>query len=631
MRPLDDKYILKHIDSPQDMKQVPVDRLDDLAVEIRRRIIEVCYKNGGHLATNLGAVELSIALHYVFDLAKDTLVFDVGHQVYTHKILTGRNRQLDTLRQFKGLMGFPNPKESEFDPFCTGHAGTSISTAWGLQLAEDILQTGKRTIAFIGDGSIASGLPFEALFHIGNAGRNQLIILNDNDMSIAQSVGSLHNYLNKVRLGQFYREIKKDFKYVLDKVPMGSSLRKSISYLQDCVRNLITPGQVFEELGLKYYGPVDGHNIFKLVEILRQVKDIEGPVLLHALTEKGKGLPEAEANPRNYHGISPPETDPHNAGSSRPSWTSVFADELVNIAGKDPKIIAITAGMPDGTGVNKFEETFPERIFDVGICEQHAVAMAAGMAKGGLKPFTAIYSTFLQRAFDQVHQELCLQNLPVRLALDRAGLVGDDGPTHHGLFDLSYLRIFPNMKICAPKDEEEFRAMLRFLADYDEGPIAIRYPRGIVPDPISDCSPVELGKGEILLKGSDVTILAIGTTVSHAVQAAKQLAEEDIFPTVFNAKWVKPLDENAIIELVREHPAVIIVEDNARAGGFGSAVLEMLNDHSINTQHIRLLAHPDQYIEHGTIPELFRLSGIDTEGIMQTAREAYREKSCSYS
>ncbi len=599
--------------------------LKTLAAEIRRELVAIVAKNGGHLASNLGVVELTLALHYVFDTPKDLLVWDVGHQCYTHKLLTGRKETFGSLRQMGGLSGFPKRQESEYDTFDVGHSSTSISAALGM--AEALSRKGEdgKVVAIIGDGSLTAGMALEALNHAGSLDRDLIVVLNDNEMSISSNVGALSSYLNRILTGQLFTRLRDDVKSFLKTLPgVGGSVSRLVKRWEEYAKGMITPGLLFEELGFNYVGPLDGHRMRLLVETLRNVKQLKGPILVHVFTKKGKGYPPAEEDPTRFHGLGPfdPDTGKPLSRDRYPSYTAVFGKTMLDLAWEDERIVAVTAAMPQGTGLEAFSKTFPERFYDVGIAEQHGVTLAAGLASRGLKPVVAVYSTFLQRAYDQVLHDVCLQDLPVTFAMDRSGIVGEDGPTHHGLFDLSYLRHIPNMILMAPKDEAELQRMLVTALDCGH-PCAMRYPRGQgvgVSLYDGNIPPLEVGQSELLREGDALIILAVGSAVHPAQEAADILARHGIEAAVVNARFIKPLDEAALLPLIRRVPRVLTVEENALAGGFGSAVLELVNDRRslLGDVEVRRLGVPDMFVEHGTQDELRARLGIDARGIVQS-------------
>ena len=609
---------LDRIQWPRDLRGLTLDELQVVSQELRTFVIDAVSKTGGHFASGLGAVDLTVALHYVYETPRDLLVWDVGHQTYPHKVLTGRRAQLQTIRQKGGLSGFTNRSESEYDPFGVGHASTSISAALGMAAARDERGEDYEVVAIIGDGGLTGGVAMEGLNQAGYLKRKLLVILNDNEMSISPNVGAMSGYLLRIARGQIYNRVRADVANILKKLPAGQRLAGLAENLEDGLKKALVPGTLFEELGFKYVGPIDGHSIPALVRTLRDIKKMPGPVLLHIKTVKGKGYELAEKDPVYWHGPSPfsVETGEVAKKSAPPSYTQVFGDTLVELAEKDVRIIGITAAMPEGTGIDRFQKRFPDRAFDVGICEQHAVLFAAGMATQGLKPVCAIYSTFMQRAYDQIMHDVCLMDLPVVFALDRAGVVGADGPTHHGVFDLTYLRVFPNMMVCAPKDENELRHLLAtaFAAGH---PVAIRYPRGngwgVTLDP--EAKPLPVGKGEVLRIGKDGLVLALGDPVVPALRAAEKLAAEGgPSLTVVNARWLKPLDRELLSQLVREGSRIVTIEENALAGGFGSAVMEALEELGISAR-VRRIGIPDRFVAHATQQEQRKELGLDEESL----------------
>ena len=611
--------ILETINKPQDLKKLSFGQLKLLAAEIRQLLICSVSKTGGHLAPSLGVVELTIAIHKIFNSPVDKIVWDVGHQAYVHKILTGRRNNFGTLRQFGGISGFPKRSESEYDSFGTGHSSTSISAALGMALARDILGEKSNIIAVIGDGSLTGGQAYEALNHAGNAGTNMIVILNDNEMSIAKNVGAMSEYLSKMRTEPKYTKVKQDIEFILRRIPaIGDRVAKTVERLKDSLRYLLVPGELFEELGFTYIGPIDGHNLEVLTEVMEKAKSMQGPVLIHVLTCKGKGYQPAECNPGKFHGVGPYciESGEVIKNGDMPTYTGVFGDTLVELAKQDTNIVAITAAMREGTGLKKFATQFPKRFFDVGIAEQNAVTMAAGMATKGIKPIVALYSTFAQRAYDQILHDVCLQNLPVIFALDRAGIVGEDGPTHHGVFDYSYLRHIPNLAIMAPKDENELRHML-YTAINMNSPVVIRYPRGnglgiSMDQPLQELT---IGTSEQLKEGNDIVLLATGAMVEPCKAASELLAAQGIQAGVVNARFIKPLDEQMIRRLCRDVGIIVTVEDNVLAGGFGSAVLEYINEQSFKWVKVLRLGFPDKFIEHGKRELLLEKYGLTAEGI----------------
>jgi 1-deoxy-D-xylulose-5-phosphate synthase len=615
--------LLNTINGPEDLKGIPLEELPHLAEEIREVIIDVVSKNPGHLSSNLGVVELTMALHYCFNFKEDKLVWDVGHQSYVHKLLTGRKEAFHSLRQYKGLSGFPDKKESLYDPFTCGHSGNAISSALGLVCGGDILGKERKVVVVVGDGAIGAGMSFEALNHAGDLKKDLLVVLNDNEMAISRTVGAVGKYLTQIRTLPLYNEFKKELHHVLNILPIfGKPMENVLEHLTEAVKRGMTPGQIFEDLGFRYYGPVDGHNIPPLIGTLNRLKHLKGPMLLHVITQKGKGFEPALQNPTRFHSAGAFQLCNGKvvevSQAKKTSYTKVFGQALVELAEEKDKIVAITAAMLDGTGLTTFREKFPQRYLDVGICEQHAIGLANGLAASGLKPVAAIYSTFLQRAYDQVFHDVCLQEKEngVVFAMDRAGLVGNDGPTHHGVFDISYLRHLPGIKLMAPKDGRELRRMLR-LAVESQGPVAIRYPKDSIPDEELDLPDhhFSVGEAEVLREGSDGAVIAYGATVYPSFQAAEKLNREGIEATVINARFAKPLDKALILEVVKNHPFVLTVEDHSLAGGFGSAVLEMLSEEGEDVRKVRRLGIPDRFIEHGSREMLLRILGLDSEGI----------------
>ena len=608
--------ILDRVNSPLDLKTLTLDEMNELAAEIRQLIIDVVSKNGGHLAPNLGVVELTIALHRVFDSPKDKLVFDVGHQAYIHKILTGRKKEFPTLRQYKGLSGFPKRQESEHDIFGVGHSSTSVSAADGIAAARDLKGEDFHVVAVIGDGAMTGGMSFEALNHVGDTRRRLIIILNDNEMSISKNVGAMSQYLYQLRTGTTYNKLKHNLESWLGGLEHGDDVLEAIERVKVGVKYLVMPESMFEHLGIKYFGPVDGHNIEALLPMLTAAKREEGPVLIHVITKKGKGYAPAEERANEFHG-----TGPFDIASGRkiskpgapPTYTSVFGKTLVELAENDDKIVAITAAMPDGTGTNQFAKRVTDRFFDVCIAEQHAVTFDAGLATEGIKPVAAIYSTFMQRAYDQVLHDICMQNLPVKLCMDRGGLVGDDGYTHHGVFDYAFLIPMPHMTVMAPKDENELRHMLATAIEYNEGPISLRYPRGSGTG--ADCSEplhtLPIGRAETLREGKDLTIWAIGSMVAEAEKTAAILKDKAIEAGVVNMRFAKPLDEELLCADAGTTRHIVTMEEGVVLGGVGATVLETLNRHGLlQTTKVLNLGIPDQFISQGDKKLLMRDIGL---------------------
>jgi 1-deoxy-D-xylulose-5-phosphate synthase len=620
---------LDHINSPADLKALKVADLEILAGEIRKLIIETVSRNGGHLAPNLGVVELSIALHYVFDAPRDKIIWDVGHQSYAHKIITGRRDKFHTLRKYKGIGGFPRTDESPYDTFNTGHSGTSISAGLGITTARSIKGDKNKVIAVIGDGSMTAGMAFEALNQTGHTDRDLIVVLNDNEMSIAKSVGALSSYISRKISQPRFVNLKKRLENFFLSIPgVGENIFAILKRSEDSLVGLLTPGMLFEALEFRYIGPIKGHDLSLLIRTFKDVAQLRGPVLVHVLTTKGKGYAPAEKNPTYFHGIGSFDIATGTVKKSAeepPSYTEVFGRTMVELGATDKRLFAITAAMPEGTGLTEFARAYPDRFIDVGIAEQHAVTFAAGLATEGLRPVVAIYSTFLQRSFDQIIHDVCLPNLPVIFALDRGGIVGEDGPTHHGIFDLSYLRIIPNMTIMAPKDENELRHML-FTALAFHGPVAIRYPRekGVGVPIDKGYKKIPIGKVEELVDGKDLLILAIGSRVHPCLEAALELEKEGNSVKVVNCRFVKPLDPR-IPEMASSIGRVLIVEENTLQGGFGSAILESFTDHGLSHAKIKRLGIADKFIEHGPQNLLRERCRIDRTKIIGEAR-----KLCSY-
>ncbi|HDH06406.1 MAG TPA: 1-deoxy-D-xylulose-5-phosphate synthase [Nitrospirae bacterium] len=614
--------ILENIKSPEDIKGLPIPELKYLAEELRETIIETVATNGGHLASNLGAVDITIALHYVFNSPTDKIIWDVGHQAYAHKLLTGRFNTFHTIRKHGGISGFPKRAESPHDAFGTGHSSTSISAALGILEGRDQNKEKFNVIPVIGDGALTAGLAFEGLNHTGHLKKNLIVILNDNEMSISPNVGALSAYLRRMMMGDLYTKLKKETKLFLERIPaVGEPVLKIAQKAEGTVKGLVVPGLLFEELGFQYVGPVDGHKIDSLIETLETFKDFPGPVLIHAITKKGKGYKPAEKHPGLFHGIGPFNIETgEQFSSSKKSYSEIFGSCLTKLAQDDDRIIAITAAMTEGTGLSEFVRTFPKRFYDVGIAEPHAVTFAAGLATQGLKPVVAIYSTFLQRAYDEIVHDVCLQNLPVVFAIDRAGIVGDDGPTHNGTFDLSYLRHIPNIVVMAPKDGYEFRCMLRKALSL-HAPVAIRYPRGAVTDnrENDELQDIPVGKSEVLGEGEDILIIAVGNTVTPSVAASGLLKEAGVNACVINARFIKPLDMDLISARAREIKYVLTVEENAVSGGFGSAVLEKLAEAGVEGVKLKMIGLPDEFIEQGPQSLLRQKLGLDAEGIARDA------------
>jgi 1-deoxy-D-xylulose-5-phosphate synthase len=615
--------VLSKIESPRDLDGLSLAELNQLAGEIRQQIIETVSTNGGHLAPSLGVVELTIALHRTFKTPEDKIIWDVGHQCYAHKIITGRRQEFNTLRQFKGLSGFPNPGESEHDAFITGHSSTSVSAALGMAVARDLSGKKNSVIAVIGDGAMTAGISFEALNHAGHLKSDLIVVLNDNEMSIAPNVGALSRYLNRMRTDRKYSRGKEEIEQLLLRIPsVGPRVVHAVERIKDSLKYLVMPGMFFEELGFTYLGPAQGHSIADLLKILEQAKATRGPALVHVLTCKGKGYAPAEAKADKFHGIGPFSIDTGLTISkvSAPSYTDVFGQTLVQLAKEDDRIVAITAAMPQGTGLAEFAKTFPDRFFDVGIAEQHAVTLGAALASEGFRPVVAIYSTFLQRAYDQVLHDVCLQKLPVTLALDRGGLVGEDGPTHHGTFDYAYLRPMPGMVVMAPADEGELRHMLK-TAIYSNGPAAIRYPRGDGRGVSLEDEPAEIpiGKAVVLREGGEVALVAIGSMVEVALLAAQELEQQGVSTAVINARFVKPLDEKCIAGYAAGARLLITLEEHVLQGGFGSSVLEILNSLEVPDPRVLCFGIGDTFVEHGKRDILLARHNLTPDSVVEAA------------
>lgn len=620
--------LLDSVEYPSDIRRLSVNDLPELAHEIREEVISVVSEVGGHLASTLGAVDLTLALHYVFDTPRDRIVWDTGHQAYAHKLICGRRNRLATIRQMGGLSGFLSREESEYDVFGAGHAGTSISAALGMVEAKSLEGSARKVVAVISDGGLSAGLTFEGLNQAGHLDKDLIVVLNDNAHFIDPRVGAVSSFLSKQFTTDLGVRLQKNLSTLLQNLPSGENLKHMARKIKDSFLGLVTPGFLFESLGLQYVGPIDGHNISEMVTTLENVKRIEGPTLVHVLTTKGKGYAPAEKDPVKFHGVTPFHVltgKPKKEKGPVPSYTDVFAQALIRVAKENPKVVGITAAMGSGTGIDKLSNEMPGRSYDVGIAEQHAVTFAAGMATEGWIPVVAIYSTFLQRGYDEILHDVCLQNLHVVFALDRGGLVGADGPTHHGVFDFAYMRSIPNIVIMAPKDENELQHMLKTAVDHP-GPISLRYPRGEGWGVEMDREPrsLEIGKGELLRSGKDLAIVAIGHTVLPALRAAEDLSALGIDATVVNARFVKPLDKDLLRQILRQVPNLMTVEDHALAGGFGSAVLEFLAEEGITGMRVRRLGVPDFFIPHGTQDELRKLCAFDRESITQAALQMVR-------
>lgn len=611
--------VLEQINQINDIKNIEKEELPILAEEIRQFLVEKISVNGGHLASNLGVVELTMALHLAFHLPEDKLIWDVGHQSYTHKILTGRREGFDGLRKYGGMSGFPKRKESICDAFDTGHSSTSISAGLGYARARDLLGGSYRVVSVIGDGSLTGGMAYEALNNAAQLKTNFIIILNDNEMSISENVGGLSKYLSNMRTAEAYTGLKAGVEHTLNKIPVyGNKMVEGIRNTKNGIKQLVIPGMFFEDLGVTYLGPIDGHNISQMVKVFQEAQKVKGAVVVHVKTKKGKGYAPAERHPARFHGAEPfdIETGVPKKKKRKANYTDVFSTVMCKLGAKVPELVAVTAAMPDGTGLKRFRNMYPDRFFDVGIAEEHGVTFAAGMAVGGLKPVVAVYSSFLQRAYDQVIHDVCIQNLPVVFAIDRAGLVGSDGETHQGLFDLSYLSSIPNMCVMAPKNKWELSDMLKFAVKYD-GPIAIRYPRGEAYDGLADFrAPLEYGKAEILYDECGIALLAVGSMVKTAEEVRKHLRDMGYSCSLINMRFVKPLDEALLARVASEHRLIVTLEENVRSGGLGDRVLEHLND--INN-HVRVInvALPDDYVEHGNVDVLKQETCINAESVLK--------------
>lgn len=611
--------ILEQIKGPEDLKKLTSEELSQLAEEIRAFLIEKISHTGGHLASNLGVVELTIALFRTFDLPEDKIIWDVGHQSYTHKILSGRRMEFDELRQYGGLSGFPKRKESPYDSFDTGHSSTSISAGLGIAQGRDILGEDYKVVSVIGDGALTGGMAYEALNNAARMKKNFIIILNDNKMSISENVGGMSRYLGGLRTGAGYNDLKKNVADTLERIPVvGGRMIDKIKRTKNSIKQLFIPGMLFENMGITYLGPVDGHNIPALCKVLKEAQKLDHAVLVHVLTKKGKGYEPAEKNPAHFHGVSPFDikTGKPLAEKKYPTYTDVFSKKLCQLGETHPELVAVTAAMPDGTGVAAFGKKFPDRFFDVGIAEAHAVTSAAGMAAAGLRPVVAVYSSFLQRGYDQILHDVCIQNLPVLFAVDRAGLVGNDGETHQGIFDYSYLTSIPNMSVAAPKNLWELRAMLDFAMDY-KAPFAIRYPRGTAYRGLKEfMQPIAYGKGEMIYEEENIALLAVGSMVSTGEHVRAKLKEEGVSCTLANARFVKPFDKELVDRLAKNHRLIVTMEENVLQGGFGLPVTAYIHEHYPQVK-VMNIALPDAYVEHGNVSVLRKGLGIDSDSIIQ--------------
>jgi 1-deoxy-D-xylulose-5-phosphate synthase len=617
--------LLSKVNSPDDLKNIPIKELPVLAGEIRERIIDVVSKTGGHLASSLGAVELAISLHYCFDMPRDKILWDVGHQAYPHKILTGRKDSFDTLRQLGGISGFPSRTESKYDIFTCGHSATSISTALGLASARDLKDEDWKVIAVIGDASLGNGMALEALNHAGHLRKNIMVVLNDNELSISRSVGALSRYLNRIMTNPTYNRIRRQMQIVVKRIPIfGFKTFRAAKKLEESLKHMLIPGMFFEGFGFRYFGPINGHDIDGLITTFKNLSTLREPVIVHVATKKGKGYKFAEKRPDSFHSARPFEikTGEFLDKEAAKSFTGIFSDKVIDLAEKDDRVVAITAAMTDGTGLSKFSRQFPNRFYDVGIAEEHAVSFAAGLARQGLKPVVAIYSTFLQRAYDQIIHDVSLQNLPVIFCIDRAGVVGEDGPTHNGVFDIAYLRHIPNFTVMAPRDGFEFEAMLEFAVTL-KGPVAIRYPKGDCKSHLSgsDFHKIEPGKAELLRQGKDVAIFAIGSMASVAIKAADLLSSDGIEATVVNARFVKPLDQDMLEGITKHIKRIVTLEEGVVTGGFGSAILEFFERENIRDMMVEAMGLPDNFIMHGKRKEILKEYHLTSDEICETIKK----------
>ncbi len=614
------KSILEKINEPKDLKTLSIEEKEELAKEIRKELLNIVSKNGGHLASNLGVVELTIALHTVFDTPKDKIIWDVGHQSYVHKMLTGRKEQMDTLRKYKGLAGFPKTCESEYDVFNTGHSSTSISVGTGIARARELLEEDYNVISVIGDGSLTGGMAEEALNDAGASKTKLIVILNDNEMSISKNVGGIPTFLSKLRTRKFYTNANSRIKRYTLKIPkVGEKIVDLVQRGKKTIKQIFIPNMYFEDIGFTYLGPVDGHNIEKLEGILKIAKEVKGPVLVHVITKKGKGYKIAEENPDKFHGISPFNIKTgEKLGTPQKDYSKVFGDKLVEMATKDEKIVAVTAAMKDGTGLKEFAGKFPDRFFDVGIAEQHAVGLVAGMAKAGLKPVLPLYSSFLQRAYDQLVHDVALQNIPVTICIDRAGIVGNDGETHHGIFDMSFSSAIPNLTIMAPKDFKELEEMLEFGINFN-GPVLIRYPRGGEGKNVVEKreEKIELGKAELLKEGKDISIIAIGKMVDRAIEVSNILKEKNIDAEIINVRFLKPLDKEKILKSIEKTKKVVTIEDGLLNGGLYTNILDLVNRSNLENVKIMPFGYDDCFVTHGSVNELEKEKGMNADSIVE--------------
>ena len=619
--------LLDSVDSPQDLKNIPVEKLPELAKEIRDMLLDTISKTGGHLSSNLGVVELTLAMHYVFNSPMDKFVWDVGHQSYVHKLLTGRKSRFDTLRQYDGLCGFTRREESQHDHWNCGHGGTSISAALAFAKARDLKKEKNDVVAVIGDGSLTAGMAFEGLNHTGHIQSDMIVVLNDNEWSISANVGGMSAHLSKIMTGQVMLKIKQEIGQLLLAVPgIGKEISRYAHKIDEAIKGVFIPGRLFEDLGFRYVGPIDGHDVEALIDSFTTVKNLKGPTLMHVITRKGKGYEQAEEKADVWHGAKPfnVSTGEFHKKKANPAYTNIFANALIELAKEDEKVVGITAAMPDGTGISKFGKEFPERTFDVGMAEQHGVAFAGALAIEGFRPVAAIYSTFLQRAYDQVVHDICLMNLDVTFALDRAGIVGEDGATHQGLYDIAFLRTLPNMVVMAPKDENELRHMLK-TAVYHKGPAALRYPRGSgLGVPLDEeMKELEIGKGEVIKDGSDIAILAYGHTVDGAMMVSNMFEKEGVSVAVINARFAKPVDKDLIVQYAKSTRCLITIEEHSLKGGFGSAVLEALQEEKVCSVPVKCIGLGDIVLEHGAPGKQRKDLKLDPEGMFDTIGSFY--------
>jgi 1-deoxy-D-xylulose-5-phosphate synthase len=624
------KNLIDKINSPEDLKKIPTEDLSSLASELRERIIDVVSRKGGHLASSLGVVELAIALHYCFDMPRDKIIWDVGHQAYAHKLLTGRAKKFETLRQLGGISGFPRRGESRYDIFTCGHSSTSISVALGLACARDLKKEAWKSIAVIGDAALASGMALEALNNAGHLRKDLMVVLNDNELSISKSVGALSIYLNRILTNPMYNRVRRRMQILVKRIPLfGFKAFKAARRLEESLKTLLVPGAFFEELGFRYFGPINGHDINNLIATFKNLSSLKGPIIVHVITKKGKGYRFAEEKPSHFHSAPPFKIEGGEARGDKKAitFTRVFSGKITELARTDKRIVAITAAMPDGTGLAEFAAEFPNRFYDVGIAEAHAVGFSAGLANEGLKPIVAIYSTFLQRGYDQIIHDISLQNLPVVFCVDRAGIVGEDGPTHHGVFDMAYLRHIPNLVIMAPKDGLELGKMLEFAAKLGK-PVAIRYPKSEAASLVSGSNFHRLGLGvsELLREGKNLAIFAVGSMVSPALKVADLLSSDGIEATVINARFVKPLDKNIIEEITRHINKIVTLEEGVARGGFGSAILEFLERENIKNIRVKRIGLPDHFITHGKREELLKEYHLTPYEIHETIKKEMFEK-----